>query len=323
MGTEAVIAVVDLGGTRVRAALARPPAAADPAGCLGTVLRADTDPRGGRAVARQVADLCRRAAAADGVPPDRIRVAALGVPGVPDPDTGRIRMAPNIDGLAALDLRAAVGDELGCPVRLENDVNVALLGECRGGDHRGARDLVYVKLGTGIGAGILSHGRLVRGARGGGGQISAVPIGADPEAAESLRAGALERATAGAGIRARYRRLSGEDRAVAEIFDRARAGEAAAARTLDEAAGFLARALGAACALLDPELVLLGGSIGRRRGMLERVDTALRRIHPAPAPVRAETAGLEAALLGCAVLGAEHLAGEHLAGEPRATPGPG
>ena len=310
----AAIAVVDLGGTNVRAAIS------DLAGHFPSQVRESTDHRGGIHAVRQVARLCRRAAEHAGIPFRRVRVAAVGVPGVPERATGRVRMAPNIHGLDAFDVPAALQESLGIDAILENDVNVALLGERWAGGSQAIDDLVYVKVGTGIGAGVLCNGALVRGCKGAGGQISAMPIGADPEEAESLRAGALERVTAGAGIRARYRALSGRTAEVAAIFDRAADGDAAAARALDEASGHLARALAATCAMIDPEKIILGGSIGCRAEIIDRVTATLARIHPAPAPVAAETPDFESALLGCAFLGIQHLAASLLQ-QDRTVPG--
>ncbi len=312
---EAVaVAVVDLGGTSVRAAVASPD------GALGPQLREPTDARGGVFVATQVARLCRQAAERAAIPFDRVRAAAVGVPGVPVPADGSVRMAPNIAGLDGFDVRSSIAEALGVDVVLENDVNMDALGESWVGACRGVRDLVYVKVGTGIGAGVLSGGELVRGAGGAAGQLSAVPVGADPEDAESLRAGALERAAAGKGIRAGYRALSGREAEADEIFERALAADPAALAALDEAARALALGLGAVCSLLDPERIVLGGSIGARAEFLDRVRRGMRRIHPAPAPVSAETRGFEAALLGCLRLGLRQVAMSALAEADRAQP---
>ncbi len=298
----AAIAVVDLGGTNVRVAIS------DWSGNLRSQHRQSTDPRGGVHVTQQVAQLCRSASEHDGIPFGRVGIAAVGVPGVPDRETGRVRMAPNIDGLDRFDVRAALHGALGIDTVLENDVNAALLGEHWAGENRGIDNLVYVNVGTGLGAGILCNGALIRGFKGAAGQISAVPIGADPEDPESLRAGALERVTAGAGIRRHYQALSGSDANVAAIFDRAADGDSAAMAALDEAARNIALGLGATCAMIDPEKIILGGSIGCRREIVDRVAATLARIHPDPAPVVPETPDFEAALLGCAHLGLQHLA---------------
>ena len=305
----AAIAVADLGGTNVRTAIS------DLSGTIRSQRQATTDPRGGRHVVRQIASLCRESAERLGVPFSHVRIAVVGVPGVPDRHTGRVRMAPNIRGLDSFDVRSALREALGVEAILENDVNAALLGEHWAGGSQDIDDLVYVKVGTGIGAGILCNGAVVRGFKGAGGQISAIPLGADPEEPESLRAGALERVTAGAGIRSRFRALTGRDAEVATIFARSADGDAAASLALEEAAGHLARALGATCAMIDPERIILGGSIGCRQEFVDRVSAALARIHPAPAPIIPETPDFEAALLGCTHLGLENLSASLLLGD--------
>ena len=228
-------------------------------------------------------------------------------PGCRTAQPAAVRMAPNIAGLDEFDVRSALRKALEINAVLENDVNAALLGEHWAGENRGIDNLVYVKVGTGIGAGVLCNGAIVRGSGGAGGQISSMPIGADPDDPESLRRGALERAAAGDGIRARYRILSGQDADTEEIFERAASGNVAAATSLDDAARNIALALGATCAMIDPEKIILGGSIGSRKEIVERVARALERIHPDPAPVVAETPEFESALLGCAYLGLQHL----------------
>ena len=301
MPEAASIAVVDLGGTNVRVAIS------DLSGNIRSLQRGLTHPRGGMHVVLQIASLCRQAADHAGVPFNQVRVVVVGVPGVPNRTTGSVRMAPNIAGLDEFDVRSALRKALEINAILENDVNAALLGEHWAGENRGVDNLVYVKVGTGIGAGVLCNGAIVRGSSGAGGQISSMPIGADPEDPESLRRGALERAAAGDGITDRYRVLSGQRADAAEIFERAASGDSAAATSLDDAARNIALSLGATCAMIDPEKFILGGTIGSRKEIVDRVARALERIHPDPAPVVAETPDFEAALLGCAYLGLRYL----------------
>ena len=92
---------------------------------------------------------------------------------------------PTLTDWDRFDVRAALHGALGVDTVLENDVNAALLGEHWAGENRGIDNLVYVNVGTGLGAGILCNGALIRGFKGAAGQISAVPIGADPEDPES------------------------------------------------------------------------------------------------------------------------------------------
>jgi predicted NBD/HSP70 family sugar kinase len=184
---------------------------------------------------------------------------------------------------------------LGCAVEIENDVNMAALGEHRLGG--GGASFAFVALGTGIGMGLVVDGRLVRGARGAAGEISHLPIGGDPWHAEAQVHGCFESAVASRGIVERYRRLGGEAASVAEVFAALAAGEAAAQTVVEETARLLVLGLVAVQALVDPERVVLGGSIGVRAELVERV----RRLAPAAGlrvPVEASRLGSRAGLLG-------------------------
>jgi predicted NBD/HSP70 family sugar kinase len=290
----AFVAGIDLGGTKLRLALA------DLAGNLVGEDVEPTDPRGGLHVVEQVAGLARRIAAGAGVPTGALRGATLGSPGVLDPRTGSIGIAPNIPGFDRLDVRGALGTALGCGVAMENDVNLAARGEHFQGCCTDARDFVFIALGTGVGMGIFSDGRLVRGAGGAAGEIAYLPLGGDPYDARGYRLGTLETALGSAGLLARYNMASPTPAAdMRVVFDRAAQGDMAAATMLDEAARLLLVALQAVRSVLDPERVVLGGSIGVRPELVERVRLMAARHMPQPfPPVRASALGSRATVVG-------------------------
>ena len=128
----AFVAAVDLGGTKVRIGLS------DLRGAIVGEAAELTRPEGGQAVVDQIARLCRETAAAAGVAGERIRIAVAGVPGAPDPATGRVRLAPNIPGFDRMDVATALEAALGCDVLLENDVNLAVQGEAWLGAAKGS-----------------------------------------------------------------------------------------------------------------------------------------------------------------------------------------
>src|SRR5262249_6840725 len=145
----------------------------------------------------------------------------MGSPGVIDPPSGGIVIAPNIPGLDQLDVQGALRTRLGVEVAIENDVNLAAIGEHWCGGSRGADTFVFIALGTGIGMGLCADGRLLRGARGAAGEIAYLPVGGDPYDARGQRLGTLESAIGSAAITERYAGLGGRDaRTVREIFDR-------------------------------------------------------------------------------------------------------
>lgn len=297
----ACIAAVDLGGTKLRAALA------DLAGnVLGETVE-PTAPEGGVAVVRQIARLCRGAAEAHGIGFDKVQLAVVGLPGVPDPQGGHVALAPNVAGLDSFDVRAALAAELGVEVLVENDVNLAVIGEHWIGGGAGHDDLAFVALGTGIGAGLMVAGELVRGAGNAAGELGFLPFGADPFEPESLRAGALERVVASQGIRARYRARTGREADAKAIFDAAEAGEAEAEAVVAETARDLARAVAAICAVVNPAKVILGGAIGGRPGMAARVQAEFARCFPYAVEIEGSQLGAHAALAGAAAVGLGHL----------------
>ncbi len=298
---SACIATVDLGGTKVRAAIA------DLACQVLGELTEPTDSRGGLHVVRQIARLCREAAKTNNIAMEKVRLAVVGVPGAPDRATGRILMAPNIPGLDEIDVEAALGKELGVAIMLENDVNLAAIGEHWIGSATGVDDLVYIALGTGIGAGIMVGGELVRGFSNAAGELGFLPFGADPFEPDSLKYGALERVAATFGMRNRYKELSGKPLEVPAIFDAAETGDAHAIKVLDETARYVARTVAAICAITNPGKVVLGGSIGGRSELVSRVRALLPLCFPNPVEIGTSELGTKVAIVGGAAVGLTHL----------------
>ncbi len=293
----ACISTADLGGTYAKAAIA------DLAGNIINEVTEPTDRRGGVHVAEQIARLCNEAAARRAIEFKRVRLAVVGVAGVPDSASGRVKLAPNIQGLDAIDFRAALSDRLGLPVHLENDVNLAILGEHWNGRGSEDDDLVFIALGTGIGAGIMVGGNLVRGAEGAAGEIAYLPIGADPFEPESVRVGALERAAGSLGIIDRFRALSGKTLSVPDVFAAAADGSLHANAVLDETAQHIACAVTAVCAIMNPAKVILGGSIGLRPEFGERVRKLLPKCDPIQVRIETSALGRRAALVGASAVG--------------------
>lgn len=288
----ASVASIDLGGTKIRVAIC------SLTGAVVSELVEPTDKAGGQAVIEQVADLVTRAAAKLPGNATLPRVAVVGVPGVPDPATGRIGMAPNIPGIDKLDAIGLWRQKLGIEVFVENDVNLAALGE-HWLTKRGEKDdLIFVSIGTGIGAGIVVGGQLLRGASGAAGEIGYLPFGADPFEPESLKVGALERVTATHAITGAYETRTGRSLSVPEIFEAANSGDQNAVATLDQIARQVARTMAALAAVLDPSCIVIGGSIGIRDELFQCVKRHLSSCFPRPIPIAKSSLGNHAALAG-------------------------
>ncbi len=285
---------IDLGGTKLHAALA------DETGRILDEAVEATDRRGGHAVIAQIGTLCDALRAKAGLAAADIAAAAVGTPGAAHPRTGRIAMAPNIAGFDAFDVAGALRERLGIPVRIENDVNMAALGEHAAGAARGVPNFALVAFGTGVGLGLVLNGALVRGAAGFAGEIAHMPIGADPFDAANYRLGPLETAIGSAGL-VRAARMRGLDDVenVEGLFLRARAGDARAKSTIADAARNLFLALSAVRAIIDPELVVLAGGIG----LQPEIAAQLSRIgaeHPFAPKFAVSALGARAAIAGAA-----------------------
>lgn len=283
---------VDLGGTKVMAALA------DDAGNIRAEITEPTDSRGGVHVLEQIHALAGRLAGTGEMEPDAIGGVAVGMPGVVHPRTGTVALGHNIRGLADLNVPRALGALFGRTVQVENDVNLAVLGESWKGSARGCANVGFLSLGTGTGLGLLVNGRLVRGASGAAGEISYLPLGDDLTSDRALQIGAFELEVGSYGIAGRYRTEGGVGaNSVRDIFARLQTDSIADA-VVGHVAHNVALAIVALQSLLDLDKVILGGSIGVRPELVQRVREAVARFFARPVDVGASTLGSRAGLVG-------------------------
>lgn len=283
---------IDLGGTKLHVALAD---------LHGEIVAESIEPTacdGGAAVVAQIERMKDTLLQHASVSAQRLRGGVMGSPGMVDPASGSIVIAPNIPGLDSLDVRAALRVRLGIDVAIENDVNLAAIGEHWRGNSRRARSFAFIAVGTGIGMGIFSDGYLVRGARGAAGEIAYLPLGGDPYDARGLRFGTLETAIGSAGIVERYLGLGGSPGStVRDVFDRLEIEEAARI-TIDEVSRILTTAILAVHSILDSEIIILGGSIGARPELKLRIDEHLGRCMREPVRIELSALGNRATLIG-------------------------
>jgi predicted NBD/HSP70 family sugar kinase/biotin operon repressor len=298
---SAYVLGVDLGGTKVRAALI------DLGGNVVAECNKPTHPEGGKAVVAQIAALCRGMIEKQRITLENVVFAVVGVPGVPDEKTGHILLAPNIEELNEINLVADLSRALGIETKVMNDVNLAALGESWIGCGTDVEDLAFISLGTGIGAGLIIGGNLVRGAKGAAGELGYLPFGADPFEMESLKTGAFERRAGSFGMIARYKELTGNDISVPALFDAVNAGDEKAVEVIEETARLLARMIAALGATVNPALIILGGSIGMRPELMPPIRAALAACFPFPVELAHSQLGSHAALVGAASVGLEHL----------------
>jgi predicted NBD/HSP70 family sugar kinase len=231
----------------------------------------------------------------------------IGSPGVYDPRRNTIALAGGLAGLSKpsvlKQLRAAFGDQL----VLENDADAASLAEREHGHGRDVGTFAFVSIGTGIGMGLVINGQLHRGVHGVAGEIAYMPMtggqGGDTE--DARRRGALEASGSAAAV-VRAARRAGMRGAVTarRVFEAAAAGDASAAAVVAAEAELVARAVCTIVTVIDPELVVLGGGIGRAPGFAAAVTSELERLAPAMPEVRVSALGTEAVVDGCLASGA-------------------
>ena len=283
---------IDL-GARVTVALA------DIAGRVLAEADEPTDGRGGAWALDQIARLAGRLARDNHTHPSRIRSIVLATPGVVNPKSGAIEMAPNITGLGNLNVVSLLGEKLGSPVAIENDINLALLGEIWHGCAQNVANVAFLALGTGVGLGLYVNGQLVRGENGAAGEIGYLPIGGDPLQAEARIQGCLEYQVGAHGIVRRYREAGGSDvDSAREVFERAQAGDSLAMGVIEETARLTGLAAATVVATVDPQLIVLGGSVGARTDFADKVARVLLRLAPRPVEIRSSTLGKRAGVVG-------------------------
>ncbi|MCP8967126.1 ROK family glucokinase [Ectobacillus ponti] len=206
----------------------------------------------------------------------------MGAPGPFNLATGVVYEAVNL-GWKDYPLKDRLEIETGLPVAVDNDANIAALGEMWKGAGDGAKDLVCVTLGTGVGGGVIANGDIVQGISGAGGEIghiTVVPEGGAP--CNCGKTGCLETVASATGIVRLAREELGansEESQLREaynggtltakhVFDAARAGDALAARVVDKLSFYLGLAIANIGSTLNPEKIVLGGGVSKAGDIL-------------------------------------------------------
>ncbi len=307
------VAGIDIGGTKIALAVAD----LDGRVLEQTRFPARTSERGPHAIMEEALAGIERMLGKTGA---RLAAAGIGCGGPLDRKRGLILSPPNLPGWDEFHVVRLVEERLGVPALLDNDANVAALGEHRHGAGRGYKHLVYITQSTGIGGGVIVRGELVHGVCDGAGEVGHMTVLPDgPECGCGGR-GCLEALCSGTGIarRARERLAAGEAsslsslspsevtaRAVAEA---ARAGDAVGAAVWDEMIHYLAVGVGNLFNVLAPEAVVIGGGVSEAGEQLfgplrERVRERMRMLPPGKINILQASLGGDSALHGAVILG--------------------
>jgi predicted NBD/HSP70 family sugar kinase len=256
----------------------------------------------------EMASLADELAATARITRSKVTQTVVGSPGVYDPSRGALTTVGNLPGWERPEVLTELRRIFGTAVVVENDVDLAALAERDLGHGRRVGTFCFVSVGTGVGMGLVIDGKLHRGAHGAAGEVAFLPISGDSggDAREARRRGAFEAAAAAAAV-VRAARRAGLRGAVSarRVFAAAAGGDARAASVVDSEARLLARAVASIVAVVDPELVVLGGGIGRAPGFAVAVADLVEDLVPFTPEIRVSALGDDAVVDGCLAAGLE------------------
>jgi glucokinase len=314
---------VDVGGTKIAAAVVSPEGkilnevryptqAVPPNRLVDTIARAITEAKDGF----EVGGVC------------------VAVPGLILAAKNKVIFSPNLHEIEGIPLDEEIGGRTGLLVTVENDANAAAWGEFRYGAGKDVEHMVFITLGTGVGGGVITHGVLLRGAQGAGGELGHVTIEpAGPRCGCGNR-GCLEALASGTAIQRRARevandrpdsalgRLAIERQVLGEdVTELAQAGDEAAIAVLEETGMWLGIGLAGFVNIFNPEVIAIGGGAARAGEFIlgpARKEVQLRARSPSRdlVEIREATLGPESGVLGAAAL-ARGADGEYVLGSSK------
>ncbi|SET22163.1 ROK family glucokinase [Paenibacillus sp. NFR01] len=274
---------IDLGGTSIKIGLC------DAQGQLLAVFEGPTEAeKRAEGVLQNIELYVRELVAREGCNWEQIAGIGAGIPGFLDFEQGLVKASPNL-GWKDVPVRQILEDRMGKPVKIDNDANVAALGEVWSGAAAGIPNAVCYTLGTGVGGGIIVKNNLCQGFNGMGGEIGHLKVVADNEAilCGCGKKGCLETVSSATGIiyMAKEAVIRGEQTMLAhhreitakDVLDAAKAGDPAALHIVDRAADYLGRSMALLSVVVNPQRFVVGGGVAKAGSfLLDRIDRYFR-----------------------------------------------
>jgi predicted NBD/HSP70 family sugar kinase len=292
------VLAVDIGGNNLRIAVA------DLTGTVHAERRQDTRGTGAGQVAAQAARMIGSAVRATGDKLGPLRRVGVSAPGVIHADGRTMSTAHNLGDDGPFDLLTPLEKAVDAPVMLDNNVNLAALGERWRGYAKDVATFAFLAVGAGIGMGLVHNGEVLRGAHGAAGEVAYLPLpGTLPPAQRPGRGRELLAGEAGgygmlAAVAGRRDWPGPRPSTVEELFAQAAAGVRAAQELVEAEARQLALTVASTCAVFDPELVVLGGGIGSNAALLPLVRDTVATLVPFPPRLETSALGEVASLTG-------------------------
>jgi predicted NBD/HSP70 family sugar kinase len=196
-----------------------------------------------------------------GVAVDSVIGAGVAMSGPVDRDTGMVSSATILPSWVGIDVASWLHERLGVQVEIENDANLGALAESVLGAGRGAREMAYVMLSSGIGGGLILEGRLYRGARGVAGEIGHVTVDDNGQMCRCGSRGCLETMVGASALTEQLRRSHGDQITLERMIALAREGDPPCRRVIADAGDTVGRAAAAFCNNFNPERIVVGGEL--------------------------------------------------------------
>ena len=260
-----------------------------------------------------------------------LKAIAAGAPGITNVDAGVVIATSYLLGWRDVPLRALLEDAFHAPAAVDNDVNLAAIGESWTGAAKGARDFVFLAIGTGIGASIVLNGSAYRGRAWAAGEIGYMLVPGTPTVPGNHgEPGALENIIGGEGIKTQWQKLWSSDSTAlpkdltaTQIFDHALEGDSLAQTILQQTARMLSYAIYNMTLVLDCPLFVLGGGVGMHQALCDATQNMLGQLNMRSQPQLTRSAlGTDAQLMGALRLAldtvgsrSEFFAGERISGK--------
>ncbi|WP_329620686.1 ROK family transcriptional regulator [Streptomyces sp. NBC_01255] len=255
-GDAGIVIGVDFGHTHLRVAVGN---------LAHQVLAEEAEPLDVDASAAEGFDraeqLVTRLIAATGIGRDKVIGVGLGVPGPIDVSSGRLGSTSILPGWSGINPAEELSGRLGVPVHVDNDANLGALGELVWGSGRGVKDLAYIKVASGVGAGLVIDGRVYRGPGGTAGEIGHITLDESGPVCRCGNRGCLETFTAARYVLPLLQPSHGPDLTMERVVQLARAGDPGCRRVIADVGRHIGSGIANLCNLLNPSRVVLGGDL--------------------------------------------------------------
>lgn len=255
-GDAGIVIGVDFGHTHLRVAVGN---------LAHQVLAEEAEPLDVDASAAEGFDraeqLVTRLIAETGIGRDKVVGVGLGVPGPIDVSSGTLGSTSILPGWGGINPADELSARLGVPVHVDNDANLGALGELVWGSGRGVKDLAYIKVASGVGAGLVIDGRVYRGPGGTAGEIGHITLDESGPVCRCGNRGCLETFTAARYVLPLLQSSHGADLTMERVVQLAREGDPGCRRVIADVGRHIGSGIANLCNLLNPSRVILGGDL--------------------------------------------------------------